>query len=136
MPLANVETNKSVKQYVDSIEDDQKRKDTKELIKIISKITGKKAKVWGDNFFFGFGKYKYHRKGGKEEFEWFNVGFAPRKTNITIYMTCDVSKEKALLNKLGKHKVGKGCLYINKLADIDVEVLKKMIEKHKGDKWY
>ena len=134
MPLVNVETNKSVKVFVDSIENDKKKKDTKKLLKIIQKITNKKPKIWGDNFFIGFGKYKYKRKGKNEEFEWFNVGFAPRKTNITLYLTCDISKEP-LIKKLGKCKYGKGCLYIKNLDDIDIEVLKKLIEKNKDNTW-
>ena len=134
MPLVNVETNKSVKVFVDSIENDKKKKDTKKLLKIIQKITNKKPKIWGDNFFIGFGKYKYKKKGKNEEFEWFNVGFAPRKTNITLYLTCDISKEP-LIKKLGKCKYGKGCLYIKNLDDIDIEVLKKLIEKNKDNTW-
>ena len=136
MALATVETNKSVKKFVDSIEDDSKREDTKKLVKIFTKITGHKAKLWGDNFMIGFGKYKYKRKGGKEEFEWFNAGFAPRKNNITIYLTCDISKEKKILDKLGKCKFGKGCLYINKLDDIDIKVLEKLIKKFKDSSWF
>lgn len=131
MALATVETDKSVKKFIDSIEDDSKREDARKLVKIFSKITGKKAKIWGDNFIIGFGKYKYKRKNGKEEFEWFNAGFAPRKNNITIYLTCDISKEKKTLDKLGKCKFGKGCLYIKKLDDIDVSVLEKLIKKYR-----
>jgi hypothetical protein len=134
MPLATVETNKSVKDLVDSIPDETKRKDSKELIKIFKKITGKKPKIWGNNSIIGFGNYTYTRKGSKEEFEWFNAGFAPRKTNITIYLTCYLDKEP-LVKKLGKYKCGKGCLYIKKLADIDLDVLKKMITKYKDGSW-
>ena len=136
MALATVETNKSVKDLVNSIKDEAKREDTKALIKIMQKITGKKPKIWGNNFMIGFGKYKYKRKGSKEELEWFNVGFAPRKTNITIYLTCYLEKEKALLKKLGKCKWGKGCLYIKRLADIDLKVLEKLIAKHKKNTWF
>ncbi len=136
MGLATVETNKSVKKFVDSIEDDSKRDDAKKLVKIFEKITKKRAKIWGDNFIIGFGKYKYKRKNGKEEFEWFNAGFAPRKDKITIYLTCDISREKAALKKLGKCKFGKGCLYIKKLDDIDVKVLEGLIKKYKDASWF
>lgn len=105
-------------------------------MKIFQKITGKKPKMWGDNYIIGFGKYKYIRKGGKEEYEWFNVGFAPRKNNITLYVTYDISEEKALLKKLGKSKWGKGCLYINHLEDVDLEVLAKIISKSKDSSWF
>jgi hypothetical protein len=136
MALKTVETNKSVTNFINSIEDESKRVDSKKLVRLIGKITGKKPKIWGDNFMIGFGKYKYKRKGGKEEFEWFNVGFAPRKGNITIYLTCYLEKEKALLDKLGKYKTGKGCLYIKKLDDVDLKVLEKMIRKNKDNRWY
>ena len=135
MALATVETDKSVSKFVNSIEDEQKRKDAKVLVKLFAKATGKKAKIWGDNFMIGFGKYKYKRKGGNEEFEWFNAGFAPRKSNITLYLTCDISKEKEFLKKLGKCKHGKGCLYIKKLDDIDLDVLEKMVKRNKDNKW-
>jgi hypothetical protein len=134
-PLLNVETNKSAKAFIDSIESDSMREDAKELVKIMKKITGKKPKVWGDNNFIAFGKYKYKRRGGKEEFEWFNVGFAPRKTNITLYLSCYLEKEEKLLKKLGKCKWGKGCLYIKRLSDLDLDVLKKLIEKTKDAQW-
>ena len=136
MPLATVPTTKSVDKFIDSIENEGKREDSKKLVKILQSVTGKKPKVWGDNFIIGFGKYKYKRKGGKEEFEWFNVGFAPRKSNITIYVTYDVSQEKDLLAKLGKHKVGKGCLYINKLDDVDVDILRQILKKSKDASWF
>lgn len=134
--LATTETNKSVKEYIDSIENESKRKDAKKLLKIFKEVTGKKPKIWGNNFIIGFGKYKYTRKGGKDEYEWFNTGFAPRKSNITIYLTFYLEKEAALFKKLGKCKMGKGCLYINKLDDIDLEVLKKLIEKSKDAQWH
>ncbi len=133
MPLATIETNKSVNDFINSIEDKSKREDSKVLIKLIQKLTGEKPKIWGDNFMIGFGKYKYHRKNSKEEFEWFNVGFAPRKNNITLYLTCYLEKEP-LIKKLGKCKCGKGCLYIKKLNDIDMNVLTKLITKYKDGK--
>ena len=134
--LVNRETNKSVSKFIDSIDNESKRKDSKKLLALMKKVTGKQPKVWGDNFFIGFGKYRYKRKGGKEEFEWFNVGFAPRKTKLTVYLTFDISKQEELLAKLGKCKWGKGCLYINKLDDIDMEILEKLIRKSKDAKWF
>jgi len=135
MGLATVENNKSVVDFINSVEDEGKRDDCKKLVKIIQKITGEKPKIWGDNFMIGFGKYKYFRKGSKEEFEWFNIGFAPRKANITIYLTCYLEKEP-LIKKLGKYKAGKGCLYIKKLDDIDLKVLEKLIKKYKDGEWF
>ncbi len=98
--------------------------------------TGMEPKIWGDNFIIGFGKYSYQRKGNKELFEWFNIGFAPRKNKITIYLTFDISKYESLTKKLGKCKWGKGCLYINKLDDVDLKVLKQLIEIGKNSQWY
>jgi hypothetical protein len=135
MALATVETKKSVSACINSIEDENKREDCKKLLEIIGDITGKKPKIWGDNFMIGFGKYKYKQKGKNEELEWFNIGFAPRKTNITLYLTCYLEKEP-LVKELGKVKHGKGCLYIKKLEDVNISVLKKMIEKYKDQTWY
>jgi len=134
--LVNVETNKSVTDFINSIKDDTKREDCKKLVKIIQKITGKKPKIWGDNFIIGFGKYKYHRRGSKDKYEWFNLGFAPRKTNLTIYVSYDVSKEKTLLKKLGKCTFGRGCLHIKSLETVDLESLKKIILKSKDSSMY
>lgn len=135
MGLKTTETNKSVSQYVNSLENATRKQDTKTLLKLITSITGKKPKIWGDNFIIGFGNYKYTRKGKKEEFEWFNIGFAPRKDRITLYLTCYLEKEP-LVKKLGKVTHGKGCLHIKTLADVDMAVLKKLITKYKDGCWY
>lgn len=131
--LATKETNKSVSKFIKGIKSDSKRKDSKILINIMSEMTGSNPKIWGDNFIVAFGKYKYKRKQGKEEFEWFNVGFAPRKSKTTIYLTIDLTKHEDLLNQLGKCKWGKGCLYINKLDDL--EILKELITISKDAQW-
>ena len=135
MPLATLPTKRSVSKFLNSIEDEQKRKDCKALLKIFKEITKKSPVIWGEDFMIGFGKYKYQRKGKKEKFEWFNTGFAPRKANITVYLTYYVNKDP-LLKKLGKHKVGKGCLYIKRLEDIDPKILKKLITKSKDAEWF
>ncbi|WP_298759465.1 DUF1801 domain-containing protein [uncultured Psychroserpens sp.] len=134
--LATKETNKSVSLFIDNIESESKKEDAKELLSLMEVITGVKPKIWGDNFIIGFGNYKYKRKNGKEEFEWFNVGFAPRKTKLTIYLTLDINQHEDLLNKLGKCKWGKGCLYINKLKDVDLDILKQLITRSKDAKWH
>ncbi len=138
--LVTKETNRTVEAFIDNIESISKKKDSQKLLSIIQEVTEKEPKVWGNeqvpDFLIGFGKYKYRRKGGKEEFEWFNVGFAPRKTKLTIYLNFDISQEENLLEELGKCKWGKGCLYINKLNDINIETLKKLIEKSKNSKWH
>ncbi len=134
--LVTKQTNKSVKAYIDGIENKAKRKDAEMLLSMIQKITGVTPKVWGDNFLIGYGKYTYRRKNSKEELEWFNVGFAVRKSKITVYLTFDISQEEELLKELGKCKWGKGCLYINKLADIDLNVLKVLIGKSTKSQWH
>lgn len=134
--LATQETNNSVSDYIESIENKSKRNDAKTLLKLMEEVTGKEAKIWGTQSIIAFGKYKYKRKGGKEEFEWFNVGFAPRKNKITVYLTMDINEHADLVEKLGKCKWGKGCLYINKLADIDMAVLRQLIDRSKGAGWY
>jgi len=134
--LVTQETNKSVDAFIAGIDNANKRADAEILLSMMREITGHEPKVWGDNFLIGFGKYSYQRKGGKETYEWFHVGFAPRKTKLTIYLTLDISKEEKLLSKLGKCKWGKGCLYINKLADVDLAILKQLIAKSKVSTWH
>ena len=133
--LATKETNLKVSDYVDRIENESKKADCRVLLELVESCTGYPPKVWGDYFIIGFGNYAYTRKGGKEEFEWFKAGFAVRKAKITLYLTTDIEKEKELLDQLGKCKWGRGCLYINKLADIDLDVLKQLIIKNKDANW-
>lgn len=134
--LVNKMTNKSVSKFIDSIESSLKKADSKKLLSIITETTGYEPKIWGDNFIIGFGKYKYKRKNAKEELEWFHVGFAPRKTKLTVYLTFDINQESKLIKELGKCKWGKGCLHINKLDDVNLDVLKQLIIKSKDAKWH
>lgn len=134
--LATKETNKSVDAFIDSIDNKSKQQDSKILLSMMQEITGHKAKIWGDNFIVGFGKYTYRRKNQKEDLEWFNVGFAPRKSKMTIYLTMDLTQHEDLLGLLGKCSWGKGCLYINKLADVDMEILRELITKSKNATWH
>lgn len=134
--LATQETDLSVSEFINSVNSESKQEDSWKLVSLIQDITGYEPKVWGNYFMIGFGKYKYRRKSGKEEYEWFNVGFAPRKTRLTVYLTLDISQETELLEKLGKCKWGKGCLYINKLADVNMAVLKELVQKSKDAQWH
>ena len=97
----------------------------------LHEITGKEPKIRGTSI-IGYGKYSYQRKNG-DEFEWFNTGFSPAKAHLSLYMMYDVNTEETLLSKLGKYKTGKGCLYIKSLADVDMDVLKQLIQK--SDRW-
>lgn len=120
-------TNLSVVDFINTVEHEGKRKDAFEVLEMMSNITGEEAKMWGTSI-IGFGDIHYKYASGREG-DWFKCGFSPRKTKMSVYVGgTDISKQQDLLNKLGKHKVGKGCLYINKLTDIDTEVLKELIK--------
>ncbi len=133
--LAIKKTDRSVSDFINNIENVTKREDSKTLLSLIRETTGFEPVVWGVDTYIGFGDFKYTRKGGKEEFEWFRIGFAPGKAKMTIHLLFDISKYPELLNNLGKCTWGKGCLYINKVSDIDLDVLKQLIGKSKEAKW-
>ena len=129
--LVNTQTEKNVEDLINAIENSKRKADCQKALEIMKEITNKSPKIWGKNI-IGFGKYKYKRKNG-DEFEWFNVGLSPAKAHLSIYVMYDINSEAELLNRLGPHKTGKGCLYIKNLADVDLKVLEKLIEK--SDKW-
>ena len=111
--------------FINAITDAQKRTDSLTVMKMMEKASGEKPVMWGASIIgFGFKRYKSERSG--REVDWFKIGFAPRKANITLYLL-DMRSHAGALEKLGKHKIGGGCLYINKLSDIDVNVLDNMI---------
>src|SRR5712671_5488349 len=112
--------------FINGVEGEQRRKDCKELVAIMAKITGKPAKMWGPAI-IGFGKYHYKYESGREG-EMLMTGFSPRKTDLTLYIGPGL-EDKALMASLGKFKTGKSCLYIKTLEDIDLEVLKRVIAK-------
>ena len=115
----------SVKEFLDSIEDETKRKDSQLLFKMMEKATKNEAKMWGDSI-VGFGDYHYVGKSGREG-DWFLAGLSPRKQNLTLYMLGGWEQHAELLAKLGKHSLGKGCLYIKRLEDVDMSILNKLI---------
>lgn len=118
-------TEQSVTYYLACLEPDQKRKDAMAINAMMRRVTGEVPKMWG-NSIIGFGKTHYQYDSGREG-DWFLVGFAPRKANLVLYIMPDFKQFAALRKKLGKHKTGKSCLYINKLADVDMDVLEKMV---------
>ena len=118
-------TTASVKDFINSVADEQKRRDSFELVKIFEGLTKAKAKMWGPAI-IGFKDTPYKYPDGRE-MPWFATGFSPRKAALTLY-NCGGWDAK-LLAKLGKHKTGKGCLYIKKLSDVDIKVLKELIKK-------
>jgi len=115
----------SVADFLASVADDRKRADSEKIVKIFSEQTGFESKMWGSAI-IGFGSYHYKYESGREG-DAPLAGFSPRKQNIALYLAEDYEKRDALMAKLGKHKTGKVCVYINKLDDIDIDVLKKMI---------
>ncbi len=119
-------TTANIEEFINNIENEQKRKDSFVLYDMMKKISGEKPVLWS-NSIIGFGIKRYKSPATGREVDWMEIGFAPRKTNLSIYLTSGVKKHTESLKKLGKHKTGSGCLYINKLEDIDLKVLKKMI---------
>ena len=121
------QTSASVEDFINSIEDEQKRKDSFVIAEMMKKATKEDPKMWGSAI-IGFGNIKYKSPATGREVDWMQIGFSPRKANLSLYIGVGNKELAAALKKLGKHKTGKGCLYINKLADVDLKVLKEMIE--------
>ena len=115
----------SVEDFLNSVTDEAKRADSFKLLEIFEEVTREKPKMWGSSI-IGFGKYHY--KSVSQEGDWLRVGFSPRKASLTLYLMLGlIEKNSELLSKLGKHKTSSGCLYINKLADVDEKTLRKLI---------
>ncbi|MFD2213337.1 DUF1801 domain-containing protein [Metabacillus endolithicus] len=119
------ENDKSVIEYIESVESPKKREDAYKLLDIFSDVSGYQAKMWGPSI-IGFGKYHYKYPTGHEG-DAPLVGFSPRKAKISLYFATGDTEREKLLEKFGKHTSGKACVYINKLADIDTEVLEELI---------
>ncbi len=115
----------SVEDFLDAIEDPGKRVDCKKITAMMQEITGAEPKMWGVSI-VGFGDYHYKYESGREG-DWFLCGFSPRKRNLSLYLMGYLESYEDILEKLGKYKRGKGCLYINKLEDIDEKVLRTLI---------
>jgi len=120
------ETDSSVEDFINSVNDEAKRKDSLTILKMMQKATKEKPKMWGSSM-IGFGIKRYKSPATGREVDWFIIGFSPRKANFSLHLVLDIKKYDAELKKLGKHKTGVGCLYINKLDDVDVKVLEKLI---------
>ena len=116
-------TKANVEKFLAGIKDERKREDCFQILKIMKKATKAEPKMWGPSI-IGFGDYHYIYESGREG-DWFLTGFSPRAQNLTLYMMGGFDSET--LKKLGKYKTGKGCLYINKLEDINLKVLNDLI---------
>ena len=123
--LKSKKTEDSIEEYINGLKDPQQKEDSKELLKIMKKITKKTPKLWSHGA-IGFGTYTYKGASGRTG-EWYLTGFSPRKQNISILLMAGFSHNKDLLKKLGKHKLGGGCLYIKSLKDVDKKVLEELI---------
>jgi hypothetical protein len=118
-------TGQSVHDYIAAIPEEQRREDCATLLKIFKRVSGEKPYMWGP--MVGFGSYHYKYASGHEG-DCFRTGFAARKDAITLYITAGIEKHKGLLAKLGKHKTGKGCLYIKRLSDVDQSIVAELIK--------
>ena len=121
-------TGASVARFIDAIPDPARREDCRTLVALMTRAAGAKAEMWGPSI-VGFGRFRYERRSG-EGLEWFLVGFSPRKQDLTVYVMGGLHENSALLARLGKHrKSGGGCLYLRRLADVDMNVLETLIER-------
>lgn len=118
----------SVSDFINSVDDEQKRTDSRKLVEIFRKITKEEPKMWGTSI-IGFGKYHYKSDRSAQEGDWPLTGFSPRKQSLTLYIMLGFERYAGLLQKLGKHKTSKSCLYINKLEDADMAILEELIKK-------
>jgi hypothetical protein len=115
----------SVDAFIDGIADDARREDCTTLLGLMKRVTGEDPAVWSSGV-VGFGTFHYTSSSGQEG-DWFPVGFASRKAAITIYLGLSLEEAAGLLAKLGKHKTGKGCIYIKRLADVDLAILEELV---------
>ncbi|MCA9565572.1 MAG: DUF1801 domain-containing protein [Myxococcales bacterium] len=118
-------TTQSVTEFINGVEDDQKRSDCLALAELMTEATGCEPTMWGPSI-IGFGSYHYKYESGREG-DWFITGFSPRKANLTVYIMQGFGDYEALLDKIGKHKTGKSCLYLKSLANIDMAALRTLI---------
>ena len=119
-------TNQSVKEFLNQIQEPERRADCFEIVKIVEKITGEKPTMWGPSI-VGFGSYHYKYASGREG-DWPMTGFSPRKKDLTLYIMMGFEKHADLMEKLGKHSTSKSCLYIKRLSDVHIPTLKKLIK--------
>ncbi len=120
-------TSASVEDFINKLANDQQRKDSFKLIELFKNASGEEPKLWGSSI-IGFGDRRYKSPATGREVDWLLIGFSPRKANLSLYISVGIKEHAESLTKLGKHKTGVGCLYINKLDDIDLTVLRQMID--------
>ena len=127
--MAELKTQKndgSVSDFLDSVDHERRREECRTIVDLMKEVTGEPPIMWGGSI-IGFGQTHYEYESGREG-DWFKVGVSPRKQNLTLYVPPFEGYDQ-LLAKLGKYKTGKVCLYINKLADVDFEILREIVSK-------
>jgi hypothetical protein len=117
--------------FLDTVEPEKRREQGRALLKFFEEVTGWKARMWGPSI-IGFGEYHYKYDSGREG-DFLATGFSPRKANLTVYIMPGYQDYGPILDRLGKHKLGKSCLYINKLEDIDMDVLAELVKAGLAD---
>jgi hypothetical protein len=125
--LKTKQTAASVEEFFKNIADEAVRQDSEKISELIEKATGEKPKMWGSSI-VGFGNRNLKNESGRET-DFMEIGFSPRKQNLTLYLSDGLPLDENLLSKLGKHKLGKSCLYIKRLSDVNETVLAELIEK-------
>jgi len=117
----------NVHEFINKVENEKRKTDSHQVLTLMKEITGEEPKMWGDSI-VGFGKYHYKYDSGREG-DMCMVGFSPRKTSLTVYIMPGFEKYDDLMQQLGKYKTGKSCLYIKKLEDVDLDILKTLINE-------
>ena len=125
------QTNASVNEFLKSVDNVKRRADAKAVHKMMREVTGNRAKMWGSSL-VGFGKYDYRYESGRSG-SFMLTGYSPRKASLVVYIMPGFKPYKSLMDKLGKYKTGKSCLYINKLEDVDQNVLQQLIARSVRD---
>ena len=120
-------TKESVSGFLKKVSDKSRREDCLKVLELMKDVTGEEPEMWGSSI-VGFGRYRYKYESGTKG-EWMITGFSPRKNDLTLYIMRGFEPVADLMARLGKHKTGKSCLYIKKLADVDLGVLRKIVEK-------
>jgi len=121
------QTSASVEDFINGVEGEQKRKDSFVILEMMKEASGEEPRMWGSSI-IGFGNKIYRSPKTGREVDWMLIGFSPRKASISLYLSIGTQERAEALEKLGKHKTGVGCLYVNKLEDIDLQVLQGLIE--------
>jgi len=126
-------TKASVTGFINAVIDPQQKADCKVLVKVMQEATGEKPVMWGTSI-IGYGQYHYKSERSVQEGEWMLAGLSPRSANLTVYIMSGAKNYPELLKKLGKHKASGGsCVYINKLSDVDLPTLKKLVKTSASD---